>query len=129
MVGASAAVGECVPRSDSLVAQLRARYPRIVTLGAGGNGPLLELASIREYLPLLKPKRVLWIFAESHTPEYLETESESPRLLRYLDGSYRQGLLEKQNEVNQAVVTYFDTGIRREAANRTWRSTLKALQR
>jgi len=114
LVGASSAVGECVPQADNLLSQLRVRYPSAMTLGAGGNGPLLELASIREYLPVLKPKRVLWIFSESHTPIYLDGESHIPGLLRYFDESYRQGLLEKQDRLDKAIGRYFDDGIRTE---------------
>jgi hypothetical protein len=120
LVGASAAVGESVPAADSLVSQFRARYPKVVSLGAGGNGPLLELASLREYAPALKPKRVVWIFGEARTPEYLETESHSQFLLRYLDRSFRQGLLEKQDALNQAIATYFEEGIRIEQSEHTW---------
>lgn len=120
IIGASAAVGECVPAADSLLSQLRTRYPKTVSLGAGGNGPVLELASIREYLPVLKPKRVLWIFAESHTADYLETETHSPLLLRYLEKSHRQGLFEKQDALNQAVSSYFENGLAAEQAERAW---------
>jgi hypothetical protein len=122
IVGASSAVGECVPPADNLASQIRARYAHTVVVGSGGNGPLLELASIREYLPVLKPKRVLWIFSESTTPQYLESESHSRSLLRYLDPSYRQGLLEKQGEVNKAVAKYFEDGIRTEEAAESWKT-------
>jgi hypothetical protein len=125
IIGASAAVGECVPAADSLLTRLRARYPKTISLGAGGNGPILELASIREYLPVLKPKHVLWIFAESHTPEYLDTETNSPLLLRYLDKSYRQGLFEKQDALNQAVTAYFANGLAGEQAEREWAKQAK----
>ena len=125
-VGASAAVGESVPAADNLLWQLRARYPRVVTVGAGGNGPLLELASIREYLGVLKPKRVLWMFSESHTPEYLDGESRSRLLLRYLeDPSFTQNLLERQPELDRAIAKYFEDGMRVEAAAESWKTKVK----
>jgi len=119
LIGASSATSECVPYPDSLVAQLRQRYPKTMTLGAGGNGPLLELASIREYLPVLKPRYVLWLFGESHTPEYLEAEAHSELLLRYFDPSFRQGLYGEQSSIDQAVAGYFESGIAAEQAKRT----------
>jgi hypothetical protein len=125
IIGASAAVGECVPPADNLASQIRTRYARTTVVGAGGDGPLLELASVREYLPMLKPKRVLWIFSESHTPEYLESEARSPSLLRYLDPSYRQGLLEKQDAVNKAVARYFEDGIRTGEAAESWKTKIR----
>ena len=122
-VGASTAVGESVPAADNLLWQLRARYPRTVTVGAGGNGPLLELASMREYLGVLKPKRVLWMFSESHTPEYLETEGHTPYLLRYLDDpSFNQDLLHKQPELDRAIAKYFEDGMREEALTESWKA-------
>jgi hypothetical protein len=119
IVGASSAVSECVEESDTLLSLLRARYPRTVTIGAGGNGPLLELASIREYLPAVKPKIVLWLFGEVHTPEYLEGEEHNKFLLRYLDPAFRQGLFSKQQEIDRAVAQYFDQGIQAEEVRRS----------
>lgn len=107
LVGASIATSECVPDADSIATRLRRRYPKTVSLGAGGNGPFLELASIREYLPALRPARVLWIFAESHTAEYLEKETHVP-LLRYLDESYQQGLMERHEAIDRAVRNYLE---------------------
>jgi hypothetical protein len=112
IVGASSAVSECVDDPDSLVTLLRARYPRTITVGAGGNGPLLELASIREYLPTVKPRLVLWLYGEVHTPEYFEAEVHNPLTLRYLDPSFTQGLAGKQDQINHAVANYFERGIR-----------------
>jgi hypothetical protein len=112
IAGASSAASECVGDSDSLVTLLRARYPRTISVGAGGNGPLLELASIREYLPAAKPKLILWLFGEVHTPEYLEGEANSPLALRYLDPAFLQGLLSKQKQIDRAVASYFDQGIK-----------------
>jgi hypothetical protein len=113
LVGASVATGECVPSVDSIASQLRKRYPKTISLGAGGNGPLLELASIREYLPALKPVRILWIFSESHTAEYLEKESNVP-LLRYLDDSFQQGLFERQDAIDRTVRSYLEDATQAE---------------
>jgi hypothetical protein len=119
IVGASSAVSECVEDPDSLVTLLRARYPRTITVGAGGNGPLLELASIREYLPTVKPRLVLWLFGEVHTPEYFEGEVHNPLMLQYLDPSFSQGLAEKQDQIDHAIANYFDRGIQDEEARRS----------
>lgn len=125
-VGASTAVGEAVPPADNLLSQLQARYPRTITVGAGGNGPLLEIASIREYLHVLKPKRVLWMFSESHTPEYLQSEGQSKLLRRYLDdSSFSQGLLQKQPELDKAIAKYFEDGIKVEAVAESWQTAVK----
>ena len=110
LVGASVAVGEAVPEADSIAYQLRQRYPKTISLGAGGNGPLLELASMREYLPVLRPRRVLWLYSESHTAEYLQKEHKVP-LLRYLDPSYEQKLLAREASLSSAVRRHLDDAI------------------
>jgi hypothetical protein len=88
-------------------------------VGAGGNGPLLELASIREYLPTVKPRLVLWLFGEVHTPEYFEDEVNNPLTLRYLDPSFSQGLADRQEQIDHAIANYFDRGIQVEEAKRS----------
>jgi hypothetical protein len=120
IIGGSGAVGESVPPADGLPALIRERYPRTITLGAGGNGPLFELATIREYLPAVKPKQVLWLFSESHSPEYLASESQSKLLLRYLDGSYQQHLINKQDGINRVVSKYFNDGLLAEQRSQSW---------
>jgi hypothetical protein len=122
IIGGSGAVSESVPVVDGLPALMRERYPRTITLGAGGNGPLLELATIREYLPALKPKHVLWLFSESHSPDYLVSEQRSEGLLRYLDVSYRQHLIDKQGAINRAIGKYFEEGIHAEHVSESWTS-------
>jgi hypothetical protein len=112
LVGASVATGECVPASDSIANRLRERYPKTISLGAGGNGQLMELGSIREYLPALRPARVLWIFPEAH-PDGLEKEQHVP-LLRYLDDSYEQRLMERQAGIDQAVRGYLEDATQAE---------------
>jgi len=113
LVGASWATGECVAAADNIATHLRERFPKTVSLGAGGNGPFLELATIREYLPALRPARVLWLFAENHTPEGLPKEHQVP-LIRYLDESYRQGLIERQPGIDRAVRTYLEDATQAE---------------
>ncbi len=126
MVGDSNAVGECVPQADSIAGQLRTKYPTTITLGAGGHGPLFTLASIREYLRYVKPKQVLWIYSESHTPQYLDVESHSPFLLRYLDDpNFSQNLIEKQPALDTAIEGYVESGIRQELHAHGWPTTLR----
>lgn len=125
IIGGSGAVSESVPQADGIPALMRARYPRTVTLGAGGNGPLLELATIREYLPALKPRQVLWLFSESHSPEYLVSESRSEALMRYLNGSYQQHLIAKQDALNGAIAKYFDDGVQAEEVAESWSSAAR----
>ena len=126
MVGDSNAVGECVPQADSVAGQLRTVFPSTITLGAGGHGPVFALASIREYLHYLKPKHVLWIYSESHTPQYLDIESHSPFLTRYLDDpKFSQKLIDKQPALDSAIAAYVGSGIREQLHEHSWVVTLR----
>lgn len=126
IVGDSNAVGECVPEADSIAGQLRTKFPATVTLGAGGHGPVFTLASIREYLRYSKPKQVLWIYSESHTPQYLDVESHSPFLLRYIDSpDFSQKLIEKQPQLDTAIKNYVESGIHQELHAHSWPASVK----
>lgn len=126
MVGDSNAVGECVPEADSIAGQLRTKFPATITIGAGGHGPIFTLASIREYLQSAKPKTVLWIYSESHTPQYLDVESHSPFLRRYVDNpDFSQKLIDEQPELDKAIKGYVDSGIRQELHAHSWPTSVK----
>lgn len=106
-VGDSYTHGACVSSSENFVAQVRERFPRTVNLGLAGNGPLMILAGLREYLPVLKPKVVFWCFYEGNDLEDLNGERHSPVLRRYLsDPEFRQDLPGRQPEVDSAVESF-----------------------
>jgi hypothetical protein len=108
-VGDSFTQGACVPSDKNFVALIRRRSPRILNLGAGGNGPLTELAALMEYLEILRPKIVLWFFFEGNDVWDLHRERKSPLLMRYLAGNFRQGLLHRQAEIDQALRSFLST--------------------
>lgn len=102
-MGDSFAHGYCVPREQSFVGLLRQRYPAILNLGMAGNGPLLDLAGLTEYLPTFKPKVVLWFYFENDLLDLLN-EKRSKLLTRYLESGFRQNLLGKQNDIDRALM-------------------------
>lgn len=103
-VGDSITHGVCVPSEKNMVALIREKYPATVNLDVGGNGPLLMLAGIREYLPTLKPRFVLWFFYEGNDiTKDLLMERNSPLLLRYLEQGYSQGLRHKQAVIDESL--------------------------
>ena len=96
VVGDSYVHGYCVPEGRGLVALLRQRQPATLNLGVAGDGPLSELATIREYLPTVKPRTVLWVYFENDLDD-LSIERRSPILMRYLDdSSFSQRLVQRQ---------------------------------
>jgi lysophospholipase L1-like esterase len=113
-VGDSFTHGECVSREKSFMGLVRARYPATLNLGVSGTGPLSQLAIIREYLPLLRPKVVLWVFFAGNDINDMEHERGSPLLRRYLENGFTQGLSLLQPEIDNAFRLRADAALRQQ---------------
>ena len=65
-----------------------------------GNGPLIEYATLREYLNT-NVKKVLWIYFEGNDLRNLENEKTNDILINYLkDLNFTQNLKLKQNDID-----------------------------
>ena len=65
MLGDSFAHGACVDEDENLLYHLsNDPKKKIINLGYGANGPLIELASYIEYGIEKKPKNILWFYYE-----------------------------------------------------------------
>ena len=94
-VGDSYTQGMCVKDHESAIDLIRVAYPRTLNLGMSGDGPLLELATLKEYLPELRPPRVLWFYFEGNDLVLdLDMERKSRSLTAYLKPGHRQNLLD-----------------------------------
>jgi hypothetical protein len=112
-VGDSFTAGSCVPPESSMVAGLRGRYPDAVNLGVPGSGPLMMLSVVREYLPALRPREVLWFHYEGNDLVDLRREKDHPLLRRYLlEAGFRQGLMERQAALDRSLDDYLETHLR-----------------
>mgnify|MGYP005995332339 CR=1 FL=1 len=104
IAGDSLLQGACVNRPEDLASNLRKfSNSTVINLGFGGNGPLIEYASLREYL---KPnvKYVLWFYSEANDANLdLPNELKQPILKEYLtDSDFFQGLKFKQKDINES---------------------------
>jgi hypothetical protein len=97
-VGQSLVQGYCVPNGTGFVDLLRQRYPVTLNLGMSGEGALLQLAAIKEFLPPYEPPIVLWFFSEGLDLGDVPYEGQHPWLKRYLEPSFSQRLLTRQPE-------------------------------
>lgn len=98
-IGDSFTFGASVPFNASFMGLVRSKHPNTLNLGNCGFGPLLELATLKEYVPTLKPKVVLWFYYEGNDLEDLNFEKKSEILIDYLDGKI-QNLTTKQDSVD-----------------------------
>jgi hypothetical protein len=101
--GDSFTQGYCVPSDKSFMGLIRQRYPRTQNLGIAGDGPLMMLATIKEYLSEIRPKIVLWVYCEDNDLMDLQNERKSGLLTRYLKDDFRQNLVARQPEVDDAM--------------------------
>lgn len=100
VVGDSFSHGNCVNDGNDWVSIIRKKYPMTVNLAMGGNGPLYELATIKEYLTSVKPKIVIWEYYEANETR-INAEYAIPTLKRYLDEpDYKQNIMLKQVDVD-----------------------------
>jgi hypothetical protein len=107
-VGDSYTHGWCVPPDRTFMAVIRAVYPNTLNLGMAGNGPLLELAGVKEYAEAFKPRVVLWFYFENDLSD-LQKEKKVPLIARYLQRGARQGLSEMQEEIDGALVSFVES--------------------
>jgi hypothetical protein len=107
-VGDSFTQGFCVPSDKNAVALIRRHYPATLNLGAASNGPLTELATMKEYLPSLKPRIVLWFYFEGNDLVNLVREKQSPLLMSYLRENFTQNLLHQQTEIDSALTAFVE---------------------
>jgi len=99
VLGDSFAQGACVPTEQNFVELLRRKYPSTLNLGMVGNGPLLMLAGLKEFLVELRPGIVLWVYTEGNDLTFdLNREKRYTFLSDYLLPTHRQGLLTRQSE-------------------------------
>jgi PAS domain S-box-containing protein len=114
-LGDSFPQGYCVPPQKSFIGLIRQRYPKTLNLGIAGDGPLMELAAMREYLENFNAKIVLWFYCEDNDLVELQGERRTQILPRYLKSGFKQNLAEQQSDIDDAMMKDI---VRQEALER-----------
>ncbi len=108
-VGDSFVHGACVGSERNFMALIRHRHDRTLSLGMTANGPLLKLATLREYLPVLRPKVILWFyFEENEINTDLPIERRMRLLMGYLEPGFSQRLATRQGEIDRRLAGWLD---------------------
>ncbi len=112
LIGDSFTMGECVSSAQALGDLIRASFPATLNLGFSGNSPLLELATLEEYGPALKPRKVLWFYFENDLWWFdLGMDRKTPLLMRYVRSDFEQGLLAMQSEIDDRLTDIIESGL------------------
>ncbi|MAW67291.1 MAG: hypothetical protein CL708_05695 [Chloroflexi bacterium] len=109
LVGGSFIEGLSVKQEENLSSNLNKAGYKTISLGKAGHGPLLGMASIREYGSFFKPPIVIWGFSSNDNMK-LYYELKSDLLQKYLtDRNFSQNLITKQNEIDEAIRGYINS--------------------
>ena len=108
LLGDSFVQGSCVTADKTINSQLSQisknklnEKINTINLGFSGNGPLLEYATLKEYLKYIDAKRVLYFFYEGNDFLNLHLELKDPFLKKYLDDKFQQKLIKKQIDIDR----------------------------
>ena len=115
LVGDSYTHSACVNEPDTIGGNLRKlnnNKNAVLNLGQSGNGPLIEYATLREYLPFKNVKRVLWIYYEDTDLDELNNELNNQILVNYLkDKNFTQNLISRKQEIKKLLLKKLDEEI------------------
>jgi hypothetical protein len=101
LLGDSYGHGYCVLPGEDVGGVLRKKGYPAINLSISGNGPLRELATLREYGAHLNPKIILWLYYDGNDSTNLKNEIKIPILKKYLDKTFSQNLIKRQREVDE----------------------------
>ena len=109
LIGDSFTHGACVDEPNDIGSVLRNLSKKsVLNLGYSGNGPLIEFATLREYLSS-NVKKVLWIYYEGNDLSGLHIEMTNKILMSYFnDKSFTQNLKLKQKEIDYLGVNFIN---------------------
>ena len=124
LLGDSFVHGDCVDSDKIISAQLSKIYKdkfnkkiNTINLAFSGNGPLLEYATLKEYLKYIKAEKVLYFFYEGNDFDNLHLELKDPFLERYLDDEFHQNLTKKQINVDKTNYNLLNQEIQKKRIN------------
>ena len=100
LIGDSYTHGACVNRPNDFASVLRKISNKtVLNLGFTGNGPLIEYATLKEYLNK-KVKNIIWIYYAGNDLMELNRELKNPILTKYFDKNFTQNLISRQKEID-----------------------------
>ena len=101
LIGDSYGHGACVNFQNTVHGYLEKSFETL-NLSYSGNSSLIKYASLREYLPHINTKNVVWLFFEGNDMSDLLYEYTNPILTKYLkDKNFSQNLINRQSEIDK----------------------------
>jgi hypothetical protein len=113
-VGDSFVQGNCVSADSTIAAVMRRDGVHAISLGVSGNGPVSELATMREFAPRTQARMIGWMFYEGNDLCDLDEELRDSMLTKYLaKAAFTQGLVNRQADVDSLLREGYDRQLAR----------------
>ena len=106
LVGDSFAEGWCVNEENNLQNIFNNNNKKTLSLGISGSGPLLQLATLKEYKKVIQPKQIIMMYYEGNDLKNLDDELNNVFLKKYLNNDFSQGLIYKQKEIDYNILDF-----------------------
>lgn len=107
-VGDSFTHGACVAPKDHFVSIVRDRFPGTFNLGMRGNGPLLELATLKEFVRDTNPEYIFWMYYEGNDLDELARESMDAIAISYLRPDFHLDYKKNFRKIDAGLAATFD---------------------
>jgi hypothetical protein len=105
LIGDSYVHGMCVNTKDNLNSQFDKFFFKTSSLGVGGNGPLLEFATFKEYEEDYNYKDLILFITPSNDFKDLSNERNNKILMNYLNVSnFKQNIKKPENELKKEII-------------------------
>ncbi|MGE3974344.1 MAG: hypothetical protein AB7F59_07465 [Bdellovibrionales bacterium] len=98
LLGDSFTHGACVPTPETFGGVFESLGKKTISLGMWGNGPYSMLGGIREYIPHIRTKVVLWNYVENDINDMNTWESWSDILKKYYEDDQFSQHLYRDND-------------------------------
>ena len=120
-IGDSFTSGACVTSEENAPALVRQAFPNTLNLGSDGSGAVIQYAIMKEYLPELRPKVVLWMYWEGNDLFNLTEEYDALKTLRrYLEPDFSQGLASRQAAIDEGLKSIAQGELAQAAGDTLW---------
>ncbi len=101
ILGDSLVHGACVDDEYVISSQLQSITGKnVLNLGIQGHGPLMQIAAIKEYAYIKKPKIVLWYYSEANDLSNMIYEMSIDKIKKYKEKNYSQKLMDNQELID-----------------------------
>ena len=122
-IGDSFTHGACVDTKNTIANKIN-NNGSVLNLGIGGTGPLIQLATVKEYLNAINTKRIIWIYYEGNDLADLMIEQRDKILKKYLENEkFSQNLTLKQKLIDEKltnIITYKEENIEKINIKSFW---------